>query len=124
MTVNESPANQTGQRSRCVALSLCIRVAWFALLFSFVAGLALYAVGSSFPIPGGSDPRSGAAAIHESIGVIIMRVIHGPFSWLYSFLDGKIAGLLVWLIWAAALYLVSALVRRPRWVFTPRRQRQ
>jgi amino acid permease len=97
---------------------------WFALLFFFVAGLALYALGSSFPVPGGSEPRSGTAAIHESIGVIIMQVMHGPFSWLYSFLDSKTAGLLVWLIWAAALYFVSALVRRPRWVFTSRTQRQ
>ena len=107
-----------------MALAVCTRVVWFALLFFFVAGLALYAVASSFPIPGGSEPRSGMAAIHESIGVVIMQIIHGPFSWLDSFLDGKTAGLLVWLIWAAALYLVSALVRRPRWVFTLRTQRQ
>ena len=122
--MNESQINQTEPQRRSVPLAVCIRVVWFALLFFFVAGLALYAVGSSFPIPGGSEPRSGTAAIHESIGVIIMQIIHGPFSWLYSFLDGKTAGLLVWLIWAAALYLVSALVRRPRWVFTPRTQRQ
>ena len=122
--MNESQDNQTEQRSRSVAWAVCIRVVWFALLFFFVAGLALYAVASSFPIAGGSEPRSGTAAIHEFIGVVVMQIIHGPFSWLYSFLDGKIAGLLVWLIWTAALYLLSALVRRPRWVFTPRTQRQ
>ena len=119
--VNESQANQSEMRSRSLTQATFFRVLWFALLFLFVAGLTLYAAASSFPIPGGSEPRSGSAAVHECIGVVIMQVIHGPFSWLYPLVhDGKTAWALVWLIWAAILYSASALVRRPRWVFTPR----
>jgi hypothetical protein len=101
-------------------MTACIRVVWLALLYLFVAGLDMYALTSSFPIPGGSEPRSGVAAIHESIGVVMVDTFHRPFSWLYSFIDGKTACLLIWLFWAAALYLLSALFRRPRWVFTTR----
>jgi amino acid permease len=119
MSIDGEP-NHT-QRTRSLTRSVCIHALWFAMLFFLVAGLALYAVASSFPIPGGSEPRSGTAAIHESIGVVIMHGIHGPFAWLYSSLDGKTAGVLVWLFWAAGLYGLSALGRRPRWVFTPAR---
>jgi hypothetical protein len=122
--VNEGQANQTNNRNRSLARTAGVRVLWFAMLCLLVAGLALFAVASSFPIPGGSEPRSGTEAIHESIGVVIMQVVHGPFAWLYTFLDGKIAGVLVWLFWATVLHGVSALVRRPRWVFSPRAQIQ
>src|SRR5216117_3958167 len=97
-------------------------VLWFSLLFLCVAGLALYAVASSFPVSGGSEPREGAAAFHESVGIFIMQNIHGPCSWLYRLCNCKTAGLLVWLILATVLYGFKALIRRPRWVFTPRHQ--
>lgn len=120
--MNESQAKPNRIRGRSFVVATFCRILWFGLLFLLVASLALYAVASSFPIPGSSEPRSGPAAVHESIGVAMMQVIDGPFSWLYSFLDGKTAGLVVWLIWAYGLYLVSSLLRRPRWVFTPRAQ--
>lgn len=101
--------------------TVVIRFVWFAALFFLVAGLSLYAVASSFPLPGGSAQREGMAAFHESVGIFIMTVIHSPFSWLYQYVNDNTAGLLVWLVWATGLYGLSALVRRPRWVFGIRR---
>lgn len=93
------------------------RLAWFALLFAGTAGLALYAAAVSFPLPGGSAPREGLAKLQDSVGQAIIAVMASPFSWVYKLVEDKIAGLLIWLLWAAGLYGVSALLRRPRWVF-------
>ena len=99
-----------------------MRLAWFTVLFLCIFGVSTYAVVSSFPLPGGSDPRHGAAAIHESIGVAIFDFVHRPFAWLHSYIPSKAAWWCIWFFWAGGTYIVSALLRRPRWVFTPRHQ--
>ena len=121
--VNESRTNQSDKPPRTWVRTVVVRLAWFALLFVIVAGLSLYGVASSFPLPGGSAQREGMAAFHESVGSIVVTVIHSPFSWLHDYVDGKSAGLLVWLFWATGFFALSALLRRPRWVFSIHRTR-
>ena len=119
--MNESRTNQSDKPQRTWVRTVAVRLAWFALLFLIVAGLSLYAVASSFPLPGGSGHREGMAAFHESVGSVVMTIIQSPFSWLYDYVDGKSAGWFVWLFWATGLFTLSALLRRPRWVFSIRR---
>ena len=70
-----------------------------------------------FPPSGASEPLTDVAAFNESAGIFIDRVTDGPFLWLHRFVSPAIAVWLPWVFWTTVLYMLSALLHRPRSVF-------
>jgi len=122
--MNEDQTRHPEAEHRPRLRAVIVRLAWFAFLFLCVFIVLLYSVASSFPIRGGSEPRTGAAAIHEAIGGTIMDVIHYPFTWLYSYMPDKAASWVILFCWASVIYFISAFLRRPRFVFAARNKLQ
>lgn len=122
--MNEEQARHLDSEHRSIFRTVIPRLAWFAFLFFCVFTALIYSVASSFPLHGRSEPRVGAAAMHEAIGASVMRFTHYPFTWLYSFMPGKTASLVIMFCWALLLYFISALLRRPRFIFVARHELQ
>jgi hypothetical protein len=79
--------------------------------------MLVYAAVVSFPRAGASEQLKGVAAFQESCGIIISRVTHYPFYWLYQIIGVRGTEILVWLFWAAICYTPFVLLRWPHWVF-------
>lgn len=58
------------------------------------------------------------ARFQELLGEFILRVAESPVSWLGNSLGAGTRGGLAWAFWAVVLYGLSALLKRPRWVFS------
>jgi hypothetical protein len=117
--VNKDPSNNAVTGRRTTLSAVLVRAAWFCILLFCVAGLLIYAACLSFPRAGASEPHVGVAAFNESASIFIMRVAHGPFRCLDRFIARTILELLILVFWTTVLYMLSALLHRPRWAFRP-----
>jgi hypothetical protein len=97
--------------------SALLRFGWFAFLWFSVCLVVVSASLYSDQLPSDSPPRHGFSAILESAAQFIVTFIVRPFAPLVRVFSPKIAGHLIVLFWATAFYCLSAVVRRPKWVF-------
>ena len=117
---NTDPSPNSGRANagwRTVLSAVLVRTAWFCILLLCFTGLKAYSTFSDFPRPGASEPLTDVAAFNESAGIFIDRVTDGPFLWLHRFVSPAIAVWLPWVFWTTVLYMLSALLHRPRSVF-------
>ena len=105
----------TGHRSNVG--KVIVRAVWFCTLLICIVGVLGWSALVSFPRAGASKPLGSTAAFCESVGILIMQVADAPFLWLDRFLRPGTCQSLTLVFWATLLYLVSALLHRPRWVF-------
>jgi hypothetical protein len=114
----EKPSpNGSARRCSAIGRAVLVRGVWFAALAMGVGAVLCYAAVSSFPRPSGSAPLEGMARFHELLGLVTLRAAESPASWLGDSGGAGTRGGLAWAFWAVVLYGLSALLKRPRWVF-------
>ena len=117
-----------GPQRRHTVVSALFRAAWFCILAVFTTYSVSFISILSFPRKSNIRPLDAHGVYMETLSINIMRVVETPFRWLPSTFAKRPVSrsviatsmLLDIAFWAGLLYLITALLRWPRFVFRVR----
>ena len=93
------------------------RLVWFVLLYGIIVALEMGAVSIGFGSSGAGWFKTACHRAARAIDSVLLGVFQPVRDWFPS---AEVAPWIIFFIWAVALYLVSAILGRPHWVFRKR----